>query len=544
MLRTASLLLVILLGPTASAQQATSTPTPKPLREAVHEAAAVASTPAEVADALVRAVASALVEEAELTASDAGAGDFFGASVSLDGDRALVGASRDDTDAGNSAGSAYVFVRSGTTWTEEAKLTASDAAEFDFFGSSVSLSGDRALVGARRDDTDAGNSAGSAYVFVRSGSTWTEEAKLTASDAATDDFFGSSVSLDGDRALVGAVLDDTVAGTDAGSAYVFVRSGTTWTEEAKITASDAAEGDFFGSSVSLNGDRALIGAAYDDTAASDAGSAYVFVRSGSTWSEEAKLMASDAEGEDFFGSSVSLDGDRALVGATLDDTAAGIDAGSAYVFVRSGTTWTEEAKLTASDGAASENFGSSVSLDGDRALVGAANGNTEAGKDTGSAYIFVHTGATWSEEAKLAASDAAKGDFFGRAVSLDGERALVGAALNDTDAGTDAGSAYLFGLTAVAAEGTPATQRLRLDAPFPNPARGHSTVRYALDEAAEVHLALYDVLGREVAVLASGSRAVGSHEARLTTERFPAGLYVLRLTAGSERATRNVVLLK
>jgi hypothetical protein len=178
----------------------------------------------------------------------------------------------------------------------------------------------------------------------------------------------------------------------------------------------------------------------------------VFVRSGSSWSQEAKLEASDGAGGDLFGFSVSLsaDGSRALIGAPRGDTPRGVDAGSAYVFVRSDSSWSEEAKLEASDGAEGGLFGFSVSLSGDgsRALIGAYGDDTPGGADAGSAYVFVRSGSTWSQQAKLEASDGAEGDWFGWSVSLsgDGNWAVIGAYLDDTPRGTDAGSAYVFGL--------------------------------------------------------------------------------------------------
>ncbi|MFC2031990.1 PKD domain-containing protein [Chloroflexota bacterium] len=214
-------------------------------------------------------------EEIKLTASDGAADDSLGLSVSIDGDTALVGAAGDD-DKGVYSGSAYVYVRSGTTWTEQAKLTASDGAADDFFGYSVSISGDTALVGAYLDD-DNGSNSGSTYVYVRSGTTWTQQAKLTASDGAADDSFGYSVSISGDTALVGACYDDD-NGSNSGSACVYVRSGTTWTQQAKLTASDGAADDFFGYSVSISGDTALVGAWGDQDKGVESGSTYVYVR--------------------------------------------------------------------------------------------------------------------------------------------------------------------------------------------------------------------------------------------------------------------------
>jgi hypothetical protein len=178
-----------------------------------------------------------------------------------------------------------------------------------------------------------------------------EAATLAASDAAPSDLFGVSVSLSGDTVVVGAFVDDDAGAADTGSAYVFVREGTAWTEQAKLAASDAAAGDEFGTSVSLSGETALVGAFVDDHAGgADAGSAYVFVRTGTTWTEQAKLVAPDAASEDHFGYAVSLSGETAIVGARFDG------AGSAYVFVRNGTAWTAQAKLVASDAAASDEF--------------------------------------------------------------------------------------------------------------------------------------------------------------------------------------------
>jgi uncharacterized repeat protein (TIGR01451 family) len=379
-----------------------------------------------------------------LLASDGASGDFFGLSVSVSGDTAVVGADLDDNPGGTDAGSAYVFVRSGTTWTEQQKLLASDGAAGDSFGNSVSFSGDTAVVGAYLDDTLGGMDAGSAYVFVRSGTTWTEQQKLLASDGAADDYFGRSVSVSGDTAVVGAYQYAYPDPTGAGAAYVFVRAGTTWSEQQKLLASDGAAGDFFGNSVSVSGDTAVVGApGHDAPGGTDSGSAYVFVRSGTTWTEQQKLLGSDDFTDDAFGWSVSVSGDTAVVGAYLDDTLGGTDAGSAYVFVRSGTTWTEQQKLLAPDGAAGDNFGRSVSVAGDTAVVGAAGDDTPGGANAGSAYVFVRSGTTWTEQQKLLASDGLMDDGFGESVAISGDTAVVGAEADDTGA-ANKGSAYVF----------------------------------------------------------------------------------------------------
>ena len=364
-------------------------------------------------------------QQQKLTALDAASGHEFGNSISIYGNTAIVGA-RSNNDAGLSSGSAYIFTYDGSTWTQQDKLTASDAAASDEFGYSVGIYGNTAIVGARTND-DAGSNSGSAYVFTYDGINWTEQQKLTASDAAGGDQFGYSVSIYEDTAIIGAFGGD--------SAYVFTTTtGVAWTEQQKLTASDAAPGDQFGYSVSIYGDSAIVGARLDDDAGSSSGSAYVFTRSGTNWTEQQKLTASDAAAEDLFGTSVSIYGDSAIIGAPFD-----VAGGSAYVFTRSGTTWTQQAKLTADDAAASDKFGTSVSIYGDSAIIGAPFDNGASG----AAYVYTRSGTNWTQQQKLTASDAAGGDDFGTSVSIYGNSAIVGAPDDDTGRG----SAYVFNYT-------------------------------------------------------------------------------------------------
>ncbi|WP_437669506.1 FG-GAP repeat protein [Sorangium sp. So ce131] len=380
------------------------------------------------------------VQQAKLRAPDGAASDLFGCAVALSSYTALVGAYGDD-DKGDSAGSARVFARVGSTWIPGAKLLADDGAAGDNFGYAVALSGDTALVGAYGDDDGAAN-AGSAYVFVRTGGTWTQQQKLRASDAAANDNFGWSVALSGDTALVGAYQDDDGA-ANSGSAYVFVRTGGTWTQQQKLRPSGASASDSFGWSVALSGDTALVGAYGEDGGLVDSGSAYMFVRTGDTWTQQQKLRASDAAAGDRFGSSVALSGDSALVGAYQDDDG-GTSTGSVYAFARSGEAWIEQPILRASDAAAGDGFGWSVALSGDKALVGAV-GDDDRGSNAGSAYVFVRTDGVWTEQAKIVPLDLAASDNFSAPVALSGDTALAGASLHD-DGGSNAGSAYVFTL--------------------------------------------------------------------------------------------------
>lgn len=355
-----------------------------------------------------------------ISANDAAAGDYFGHSVAVSDDTAIIGAFGED-EGGSESGSAYIFVKDGSNWVQQAKLIASDPATGGSFGFSVAVSGDTAVVGALFDD-DRGSNSGSAYVFVRSGSTWSQQQKLTASDGSTDDFFGYSVAVWGDTVVVGAYGDDD-RGSNSVSAYVFTRSGTTWAQQQKLSASDGVGSDFFGSSVDVSCDTIVVGANGDDDNGGDSGSAYVFTRSGSSWSQQQKLTASDGAASDYFGSSVSLSGDTVVVGADGDDDG-GSDSGSAYIFTRSGTAWSEQDKLAASDAQAGDGFGYSVALSGSRMVVGARY-DDDNGSNSGSAYVFSYNGTDWPQKAKETAPDATTEDYFGHSVAVSNDTALV-----------------------------------------------------------------------------------------------------------------------
>jgi hypothetical protein len=360
--------------------------------------------------------------------------------VALSGDTVVIGAQNDD-DNGVDTGSAYVYIRSGDGWLLQAKLLADDGVAGDNFGFSVAVDGDTVVIGALNDDNDNGNNSGSAYVFIRSGVTWNQQAKLLPSlgDGATDEMFGIAVAVDGDTAVIGSWFDGD-KGSRSGSAYVYIRSGVTWSQQAKLLADDGVAGDLFGHAVAVDGDTAVIGAYEDDDNGSNSGSAYVFIRSGATWSQQAKLLPSPVDGAavDRFGYSVALSGDTAVIGSYWDDDN-GDQSGSVYVFIRDGITWSQQAKLLADDGAAGDYFGDVVAVNGDTAVIGARQPNGE----NGSAYVFIRDGVTWSQQAKLLADDGAASDSFGRGVTVNGDTAVIGAHADDDNGGAS-GSAYVF----------------------------------------------------------------------------------------------------
>ncbi|MCA9511993.1 MAG: FG-GAP repeat protein [Myxococcales bacterium] len=399
---------------------------------------------------VVAASGARAATEAKIVPADGAAGDAFGFSVAISGDTVAIGA-RADGDKGFAAGSACFYALSAGTWTLQSKVTALDGAFADAFGFSIALDADTAVVGASLEDA-VGSNSGSAYVFTRTAGTWSQQQKLVAADAAAGDQAGFSVAVSGDTAVVGAFADDD-AGTSSGSAYVFVRSGATWTQQQKLVAADAGAGDEFGCAVAISGDTIVVGARGDDDAGSAAGAAYVFTRSGSTWTQQQKLLASDGAAGDELGYAVGVDGDSAIVGAWHADIAGGPDAGAAYVFVRSVGAWSEQDKLVASDRTSFDNAGVAVAIDGDVAIVG-ASGEDHAGVDIGSnagaAYVFTRSGGSFTEQEKLTASDSMTDDTFGGAVSVSGGLAIAGAQ-GDDDAGSNSGSAYVYGVGAPAA---------------------------------------------------------------------------------------------
>ncbi|MDX8412416.1 MAG: PKD domain-containing protein [Mariprofundaceae bacterium] len=390
------------------------------------------------------------IEQTKLLSEDGALRDQFGWSVALSGDTALIGARR-DADLGTYSGSVYVFERDTETgtWSQQQKLLAEDGGSGDYFGYAVALSEDTALIGAYSNDNKGfDSSSGAVYVFERNivTGTWGQYQKLLAWDGAAGDWFGWSVALSGDTALIGAIQDDDLGG-NSGSAYVFQRIDTLWSQQQKLLATDGAASNLFGYSVALSGDTALIGAYRDSDLGTYSGSAYVFQRIDTLWSQQQKLLATDGAAYDFFGWSVALSGDTALVGAVGDNNPYG-GSGSTYVFERTGASWSQLVKLRGrtNDGWVAEGFGHSVALSGDTALIGAPKRGWR-NIFTGAAYVFQRdtTANTWSLQARLSAADGVSRDQVGWSVAFSGDTAVVGAPHEITFT-SSTGSAYIFSL--------------------------------------------------------------------------------------------------
>jgi hypothetical protein len=485
----------------------------------------VAPAPAAHADALspadwtqlselLESIDPTLSQQAYVKASNTGASDFFGESAAVSDNTVVIGARLEDSNAtgvnGNQAnndatdsGAAYVFKRSGGTWSQQAYLKASNSEAFDYFGYSVAISGDTIVVGAPYEGSNAigigGDQAnneavnsGAAYVFTRSAGTWSQQAYLKASNTGASDFFGGSVAISGDTIVVGAKLEDTDAPAllvDSGAAYVFTRSAGTWSQQAYLKASNADASDFFGDSVAISGDTIVVGAFGEDSSATGidgdganndafhSGAAYVFTRSGANWTEQAYLKASNSGVEDYFSYAVAISGDTIVVGAEGEKSnATGVNgdqadnsatfSGAAYVFTRSAGIWSQQAYLKASNTGAFDSFGHSVTISGDTVIVGAhgeasnatgvnGDGGNNSVSGSGAAYVFRRSAGIWSQQAYLKASNPDASDWFGTSVAVSGYTIVVGATGEASNAlgvngdptnsdAKDAGAAYVF----------------------------------------------------------------------------------------------------
>lgn len=386
------------------------------------------------------------VEAAQLLAPDGKAGDHFGIAVDVDGDTMVVGTTYFSY-LGNPTepDAAYVFVRDGGAWAFQAKLTASDGTAGDRFGGAVAIDGDTILVGAYFADVGGNEDQGAAYIFTRSGETWSEQGKLLAGDGALADQFGWSVALSGDTALVGVDRRPVGGQLRQGAAYIFTRSGDSWSQQTRLAAGDGANGDQFGYGVALSGGTAIVGArgaTVDGNMIQ--GAAYVFTYEGAAWNEQGKLTASDGDVGDSFGDSVAFDGTTAIVGAPFATVDGAFGRGAAYLFTGGGAAWSEQVKLSASDHTNDGQFGEAVAVDGDTVLVGTPLADVNGVVNQGAAYVFMGSGSNWTEHAKLSAADGAAEDRFGASVALDQNSALVGAPNFAVDGALEQGAAYVF----------------------------------------------------------------------------------------------------
>ena len=416
--------------------------------------------------------------ETIIRASDTQAVDIFGSGVGIndDGDWITVSARYEDGGVGDplsNSGAVYVFNKSGGSWSETQKLTASDAAANDQLGGSSSDQGSSLMMSGDGQYIIAGafgknTQSGAAYIFNRSGSTWSQQQKISPPTGFGQyDEFGTDVALnyDGTYAAISAPRFDNDVTAYQGTVCVYTRSGSTWTQQgSNIQASDKATSGqaYFGQPLSFNGDATYLAVgSWGRTVNSQTttGSVYMFTRSGSTWTEQSIIVSDDLQSGDRFGSSlkISSDANYLIVGSPFEDGGAGdplTSSGAAYIFTRSGSTWTQQAKLTASDAQVSDQFGQrvSISADGNFAVVKARYEDGGAGdpiSNAGALYVFERSGSTWTEIRKLTASDAQANDQLGYSIDINSDGSVIVAGTQNEDGGagdptSNAGAAYIY----------------------------------------------------------------------------------------------------
>jgi hypothetical protein len=369
-------------------------------------------------------------QQAKLFPSDANELDSFGVSVAIDGNFAVIGAYQNDSN-GSDSGAAYVYEFSGDAWLLRQKLTASDGATGDKFGRSVAIEGNTVVVGAYHDDN-----GGSVYVFTRSGTLWSQQQRIAGHDVIAGNRFGISVDIDNNTIVAGAYRNKN----DRGAAYVFTRNGSIWSQQQKLTASDACNGDYFGYSVAIEANIILVGS---HKANAGAGSVYVYERQDTTWSEQSILHASDANDNDYFGCSIAFDGNYAVIGAYECVINGVTDAGAAYVFAKAETGWIERQKLfDAFDPCQGDDLGRSVAIDGNTIFAGCPNHRVDSNQ-AGGVFEFVRIEQNWIQQDILTADDANVNDTFGASIAGFNRRIIVGSPYNHNNS-QSCGSAYIF----------------------------------------------------------------------------------------------------
>jgi hypothetical protein len=323
--------------------------------------------------------------------------------------------------------------------TNAIKVAPNDCRTEDQFGRAVDVSGKNAIVGAYGNDDRADN-AGAAYLLHFDGHSWQPAQKLSAIDGDEYDYFGCSVAIDNNHAIIGAYGDDD-HGNNSGSAYIFEKDDNSWYELAKLKAQDSKSSDYFGCSVDISGNYIIVGAYGAMDNGSHSGAAYIFSRDNNGIYQQQKLLAGDAQPFDYFGYAVSISGDYAIIGA-YGKSYHGEKSGAAYIFKRMGRRWCQLIKLAPSDGAKNDYFGRSVSISGEYAIIGAI-GKDDNGTDAGAAYIFKRTGYYWSRFAKIIPSNLSHNYCFGTSVNISDGYAIVGA-LGDNMNGVRTGAAYVY----------------------------------------------------------------------------------------------------
>jgi hypothetical protein len=464
------------------------------------------------------------VTEQKIVPDDASTSAHFGSAVAIDSIFAVIGSSDDNTNDVD-AGSAYFFEIVDSVWVQVQKFAPGDPSAGAHFGAAISLSG-----------AVAGPVA--------------QEQKINADDGVAGDGFGKSLAVHGDVLVVGSSGHDA-AGPDAGAAYVYRYNGSSWSQETKLQAPDAAAGDLFGVSVGLYDNLIAVGASREDSSGTDSGSVYTFRHDGAAWVFEQKLVADDGLQYDLLGTAVDV-ADSLVIAGAYGNNVGGVNAGSAYIWRYDGLEWLLESRLKASDGARDDHFGFSVALTDSLAVVGSHWDNRGLKNLVGSAYVFQKEISGWIQIHKLTASDGDQIDIFGEAVAVSGYTALIGAPRND-DTANDSGSSYFYAIPrpdppppSVAVEDFAGTVpvEFRISSVYPNPFRTRLTIEVELVNPMPVFLTIYNIAGQQVARLEGGYGTAGKNVFIWDARELAAGIYLIRIQSGGVSVTSKVVHIR
>ncbi len=376
---------------------------------------------------------SPLVRSAEFQANSPTRDMTFGSRIAIDGNTAVIGAVNEN----NLTGAIYVFIRSGKTWTQQARLQANDIAVGDAFGFDVGISGDTIVTSSYRK-----SGGGAVYVFVRSGTTWTQQQKILSSDLASGDLFGWKLGISGNTIIASSPDKNVNENNLHGSAYIFTRSGTVWTEQQILNRPTETNTYRLGRSVAIDGDTVVIGAPETfDPSLGSIGAAYVYTRSGTTWTEQQRLYSSDTVGGEDYARSAVISGNTVVIGAPKHTVNGNLRQGAAYVFVRSGTTWTQEQKITNPNGRADDALGGTLAIDGNTLILSRFS-------PLSTVYVLTRSGTTWTERRKLTYSDSGADPYnnnsYASHIAVDGDTIMVGAVTTKNINGVPFGSVFVY----------------------------------------------------------------------------------------------------
>jgi len=487
----------------------------------------------------------AQITEIKLIPNDPQSVVSFGFSVALDSNILVVGAA-ESNNLGAKSGAAVVCENNNGNWQEDTVLLAIDGTSPARFGWAVDVQDNYIFIGADRDPEN-GIWSGAVYIykFDSTSNKWTHHQKIFPNDIGAGHLFGSSVSISGSNALIGA----RGANDNVGAAYIYKNTGLEWVQDERLDPVNYTGDDpGFGISVGLDDEYAIVGAYYDDSGGNKSGAAFIFHYDGNDWIQQEKLLSADISPGDNFGYSVSISDDFAIVGSVnaVHET---YRSGAAYIFKRSDSIWPEQVKLLDSTSTIDIAFGYSVSLLGDYAIIGVSQDN-ENGNNAGAAYVYKRNNSNWSKISKLIASDGNESDRYGWSVDIDVERVVVGAPIQDAG-GFFCGAAYLYdelitGLNEN--QNKVGNQDLATMKIYPNPASSNVSLQSSVSGQQFLVIEIYDLNGRKLLETHIPARPAGGPKGSETVEvdvsNLESGIYCCKVSTDKKSITKKIIIQK